>query len=50
VVEEAGAPGENQQPRVNFIICSCESSAPFFVIYKGFSPLLDILKVSFQQF
>jgi hypothetical protein len=35
---------------VNFITCGCESSALFFVIYKGFSPLLDILKASFQQF
>jgi hypothetical protein len=30
VVEEAGVPGENLRPLVNFITCSCESSAPFF--------------------
>ena len=30
VVEEAGVPGEN-----HFITCGCESSAPFFVIYKA---------------
>ena len=40
VVEEAGVPGENHQPTmgkqlVNFITCDCESSAPFFVIYKA---------------
>jgi protein gp37 len=36
VVEEAG---ENHRPwrkqLVNFITCGCESSAPFFVIYKA---------------
>jgi hypothetical protein len=40
VVEEAGVPEENHRPwaakqLVNFITCTCESSAPFFVIYKG---------------
>jgi hypothetical protein len=39
VVEEAGVPGENHRPMgkqlVNFITCGCESSAPFFVIYKA---------------
>jgi hypothetical protein len=44
VVEEAGVPGENHRPwrkqLVNFITCGCESSAPFFVIYKaGCEPL-----------
>jgi hypothetical protein len=34
VVEEAGVSGENQQ-LVIFITCGCESSAPFFVIYKA---------------
>ena len=33
VVEEAGVPGENHQTMgkqlVNFVICGCESSAPF---------------------
>ena len=40
VVEEAGVPGENHRRTmgkqlVNFITCGCESSAPFFVIYKA---------------
>jgi len=40
VVEEAGVPGENHPPwaskvLVSFITCGCESSAPFFVIYKA---------------
>jgi len=38
VVEEAGVPGEPPtmgKQLVNFITCSCESSAPFFVIYKA---------------
>jgi hypothetical protein len=39
VVEEAGVPGENHRPWVskltNFITYGCESSASFFVIYKG---------------
>jgi len=39
VVEEAGLPRENHRPwvkqLVNFITCGCESSAPFFVIYKA---------------
>jgi hypothetical protein len=37
VVEEAGVPGENHRPWAsrNFITCGCESSAPFFVIYKA---------------
>jgi hypothetical protein len=39
VVEEAGVPGENNRPwastLVNFITSGCESSAPFFVIYKA---------------
>jgi hypothetical protein len=36
VVEEAGVPGENHRPWAkNVITCSCESSAPFFVIYKA---------------
>jgi len=39
VVEEAGVP-RREPPTlgnqlVNFITCSCESSAPFFVIYKA---------------
>jgi len=34
VVEEAGVPGENHRPWVS-ITCGCESSAPFFVIYKA---------------
>jgi len=38
VVEEAGVPGENHRPwgkqLVSFIPYGCESSAPFFVIYK----------------
>jgi len=39
VVEEAGVPGREPQimgmQLVNFITCGCESSAPFFVIYKA---------------
>jgi hypothetical protein len=39
VVEEAGVPGENPptmgKQLVSFITCGCESSAPFFVIYKA---------------
>jgi hypothetical protein len=38
VVEEARIPGENHRPWArnwNFITCGCESSAPFFVIYKA---------------
>ena len=44
VVEEARVPGENHRPWVNnwkTISCGCESSAPFFVIYKaGRKPML----------
>jgi len=39
LVEEAGVPRENHQPWASncnyFITCGCESSAPFFVIYKA---------------
>jgi hypothetical protein len=38
VVEEAEVSGEPQtmgKQLVNFITCSCESSVPFFVIYKA---------------
>jgi len=39
VVEEAGSirrePPTLGKQLVNFITCSCESSAPFFVIYKA---------------
>jgi hypothetical protein len=41
VVEEAGVHGTRREPPtmgkqlVNFITCGCESSAPFFVIYKA---------------
>ena len=36
VMEEAGVPGENHLPWVsNWKTCGCESSAPFFVIYKA---------------
>ena len=39
VVEEAGVPGEEPptmcKQLVNFITCGCESSTPFFVIYKA---------------
>ena len=39
VVEEAGVPAEKPptmgKQLVNFITCGCESSAPFFVIYKA---------------
>jgi hypothetical protein len=38
MVEEAGVPGENQPTMgkhfINFIICDCESSAPFLEISK----------------
>ena len=39
VVKEAGVPGREPptmgKQLVNFITCGCESSAPFFVIYKA---------------
>jgi hypothetical protein len=39
VVEEAGDPERTtdtgKKQLVNFITCSCESNAPFFVIYKA---------------
>jgi len=35
VVEEAGVPPTMGKQLVNFITCVCESSAPFFVIYKA---------------
>jgi hypothetical protein len=39
VVEEAGVPGKKSptmgKQLVNIITCGCESSAPFFVIYKA---------------
>jgi len=35
VVEEAGEPPTMGKQLVNFITCGCESSAPFFVIYKA---------------
>jgi hypothetical protein len=34
VVEEAGESPTMGKQLVNFITCGCESSAPFFVIYK----------------
>ena len=35
VVEEAGVLQSMGKQLVNFITCGCESSAPFFVIYKA---------------
>jgi hypothetical protein len=35
VVEEAGEPQTMATQLVNFITCSCQLSAPFFVIYKA---------------
>jgi hypothetical protein len=35
MVEEAGVPPTMSNQLVNFITCGCESSAPFFVIYKA---------------
>jgi hypothetical protein len=35
VMEEAGVPEEKLKQLVNFITSGCESSTPFFVIYKA---------------
>jgi hypothetical protein len=35
VVEKVGEPPTMGKQLVNFITCGCESSAPFFVIYKA---------------
>ena len=34
-MEEAGVPEEKHKQLVNFINFGCESSTPFFVIYKA---------------
>ena len=42
-------PTLGKQP-VNFITCGCESSAPFFVIYKAENLKDQLIKYSRQQY